>query len=109
MDNSYKVSCVACGTQADLCMVAHRNNLGEMVGWVFACGRCFESVSGGALELSARLKAKEAEQTGAELANSAIALLSGILKRYKQSPDSLTGYVACKVYEINAVISQQHH
>jgi hypothetical protein len=42
----YKVACYGCGGNQGLMMVAHRNTKGAMVGWIFVCGKCFESVKG---------------------------------------------------------------
>ena len=42
----YTISCIRCGSENDLEMVAHRNKSGRMVGWIFTCRTCFEFVEG---------------------------------------------------------------
>lgn len=44
--DNYIVACFGCGTTSDLQMVAHRNEKHLMVGWLFVCADCFETVSG---------------------------------------------------------------
>lgn len=41
----YEVSCILCGAIEHLCMTAHRNKDGKMVGWVFACSECQPKVA----------------------------------------------------------------
>ncbi len=41
----YAISCIVCGAQENLAMVAHRNNSKNMVGWIFVCQDCFSVVS----------------------------------------------------------------
>jgi len=43
----YVICCIRCGCMTDLGMVAHRNEQGKMVGWIFACKTCFDFVTDG--------------------------------------------------------------
>jgi hypothetical protein len=58
------LSCVKCSEQNKLVMVAHRNELGAIVGWVHACVECFEFVAGSRVQVVlARQYAEESPAT----------------------------------------------
>jgi len=40
-----ELACWHCGTQTGLMQVAHRNSLGQVVGYLFLCGDCLKVVS----------------------------------------------------------------
>ena len=39
-----ELACFYCGTQTGLMQVAHRNSLGQVVGYLFLCGDCLKVV-----------------------------------------------------------------
>lgn len=41
-DTSYPAACIFCSSQYRLQMIAHRNDEGTLVAWIFACGQCAE-------------------------------------------------------------------
>ncbi len=40
-ENSYCLACAVCGIKENLHLTAHRNNKGEIVGFVSGCNKCF--------------------------------------------------------------------
>ena len=50
--NEYEINCSVCHNPGNLVMLAHRNTLGKIVGWVFVCkDECFEFVKGKKLKI----------------------------------------------------------
>ena len=41
-----KPVCIYCGERTNLLMIAHRNETGNMVGWIFVCEKHLEKVGG---------------------------------------------------------------
>ena len=41
----FRVACWVCGSPANLEMYAHRNQDGQVVGWLFACAKCAPQVA----------------------------------------------------------------
>ncbi len=49
--DTYQIACIGCFKHTTaLSMFPHRKD-GHMVGWVFACPKCWESVAGGEINL----------------------------------------------------------
>jgi len=44
--DDFKLACCHCGTKIDLSQVAHRNSLGDIIGYVFLCDTCLPVVAG---------------------------------------------------------------
>ncbi len=55
MENNYLTSCAKCGKTEKLMMVAHRNESGLMIGFIFSCSDCFTTISGGLVEVVIKL------------------------------------------------------
>lgn len=41
----HTMSCILCGTQHDLGMVAQRNKYSNMIGWLFICLPCYSTIA----------------------------------------------------------------
>lgn len=54
----FAVSCYHCGDQEKIGLLAHRNENGNMVGWLFICEDCFSVVADKNLEIKIALKSK---------------------------------------------------
>jgi hypothetical protein len=46
LNDEFKCSCINCGCNNNLQMIALRNKTGKMVGWVFVCTDCADAVGG---------------------------------------------------------------
>jgi len=46
IEAKHRPACIYCGKRTDLLMSAHRNEVGNMVGWIFVCEEDFEKVAG---------------------------------------------------------------
>jgi len=44
--DKFELSCCLCGTRTDLAQVAHRNSLGFIIGYLFACNDCLLIIGG---------------------------------------------------------------
>ena len=49
--NGYLIRCFRCNSDHELQMVAHRNENGVMVGWLFICKGCFGFIKGEKLNI----------------------------------------------------------
>jgi len=46
IESKHRPACIYCGKTINLLMSAHRNEAGNMVGWIFVCEEHFEKVAG---------------------------------------------------------------
>lgn len=46
IEAKHRPVCIYCGKRESLLLVAHRNEVGNMVGWIFVCEKHLEKVGG---------------------------------------------------------------
>lgn len=44
-EDSFKLTCIACGGGLDVTLTAFRNSLGDVTGWLVACEECQPAIS----------------------------------------------------------------
>ena len=49
--DDFILACISCGTKESITQIAHRNDVGKVVGYIFVCKDCFKFVSGGKLRM----------------------------------------------------------
>lgn len=48
----FSLHCFLCDTTDNLVMIAHRNGMGHVIGWILVCDKCGKKVAGKELQIS---------------------------------------------------------